>query len=211
MDDSSQLTQLGMRLLPVDRSAALMCLDRAFSEPLDLQNRPIEEIEPLLRVFLAYCQELRRLIYTSDISCDDALHKLLAFSSTDSGEYLVRRDSLLWEDTASKATETVQRRPLCQLVSSIRAMLKQRLLGRVRAENDACKKYRGLTVCLQHAIEGRCTIRVCLRSHIGSFDRSAFCSRVRLLALQILIYQTLANVEDWQLRQPEHRYVPSWL
>ena len=200
-----ELMHIGVQLLQDDIAAAVLCLDLVFAEPSRITSVTAEDLEGRLMAFSAYSKALSDLAFIRNPVTSGALHRLLAFSPSESGGFLVRDDSLLCSHGYSNGAGACPEHGH-DLEQCIRGTLKARLLERVRMENQALKESKWLTLCLQHALGGLCTKRAdCLRSHPLHFDLSMYRSRVQVLGLQILVYQTLSGVEDPRKRRSEQR------
>ncbi|EKM60420.1 uncharacterized protein PHACADRAFT_179724 [Phanerochaete carnosa HHB-10118-sp] len=214
--DKARLAQLGLNLLHANfRAAAFMCLDQAFLGSLQIETASPSTVQSHLNRFFPYIKALEALIFAPDPANNVILHKLLGFRPADDGKYQVRSDSLLYK---TFTIQTLARRegnaafvnvPRWDLERLLQAVLKTRLLDRVRRAMEVCKVCKAFTVCLQHAMEGQCnSSTVCARTHLTAYDHQAYQLRVSLHTTVIRIYQTLNGIEEWPTRQEQQRY---WL
>lgn len=208
---STDLADLGISLLRVNLASALLCLDYLFQDFRIIESATMADALGLLQAFLLYSKHIHGLVFSSNSAKNEALQRLLAFAPTEAGQFHVRSDSLLqtmFTDTRRRTTESgsiVLER--WELESFARTTLKTRLLQRLRAEGEACKRSKVFRVCLQHAVEGRCAYgNDCQRTHISSYDRITYQRRVSLHLIQISIYQAANGVEEWGTRQDQRRY-----
>lgn len=190
-----------------------MCLDQAFLGSLQIETAPPSTVQGQLNRFFPYVKALEALVFAPDPANNVVLHKLLGFRPTDDGKYQVRSDSLLYQTFTIQTLARREGNPAFVNVSRwdlerlLQAVLKTRLLNRVRQAMEVCKVCKAFAVCLQYAMEGQCKSGpVCARTHLMAYDYQAYQIRVYLHAIVIRIYQTLNGIEEWPTRQEQRRY-----
>lgn len=186
-------------------AAAFLCLDRLFSTSPKLQTASLAQIADNLQTFLIYSRMLHKLSTVTN-SCDDpVIRKVFALQNSTEDLFLVHAGSLMASQCnarltpSARSTEQGTLVPRWELERLIKHVLKSRLLRRVNDENTLCRGLRPLQPCLTYVVFNQCNRAECPRQHgdhLRQYDAAAYNARVRVHLLQVLIYQTLYNVEN---------------
>lgn len=211
-EDSTQLQELGLKFhLENNKSAALLCLDRIFFTPPQIQGATIQETVTSLEMFFAYASLLRQIICLPDPCAPCLVQKLLAFESSKEDEFSIPPGTFLYDQSTlqhaystegEEGTLLISRRELSRV---IKRALSERLRSRVMLENEICLRAKAFSPCL-HALLGTCPRPECPRDHadpsVSKLDW--YNHRVRIHLQQMQILQTINLGSD---RARQQRYV----
>ncbi|TFY57544.1 hypothetical protein EVJ58_g6956 [Rhodofomes roseus] len=214
-----QLLSLGERFHRWHKNdaAALLCLDHAFSGPLNFEHATLLDMATVLKYFQLYAQLLWSLASHAQPSNTPEIRRLFGFvPETDSEDFfVVQKDTLLYtfcSDSERVAPSIRSREEGIAVLRSdldrvLRGILQDRLRKRVVGENELCRNARVFRVCLAYAAFGRCPrMDHCPQVHVAAemFDTDLYNLRVRICLQQILIYNTVYAVESFY-EQARHR------
>jgi len=144
-----------------DDSAALLCLDHAFSSPLNLQDLALVEIQALLSLYLAYIRLLNKFCNGISLTKDSGHQRLFGFLVLEEHQYLVPKHTLLYEELTNRSASSGKSmdgyscdyddlsRGIVQLISS-------RIHDRTRDQNIACGDVHGFSPCLHLLVQKKC-------------------------------------------------------
>ncbi len=204
-DAAEELRTLSTRFIAAGNTpAAFLCLDRLFSVTPKLQTASLTDIASSLQTFLTYAHMLHKLS-TVPNPCDDAvIRKVFALQSSTEDLFRLHDGSFIGAQCTSRLTPSARPTeqgtlvPRYELERLIKHLLKARLLSRVNGENSLCRGLRPLQPCLTYVVFNQCNRVECPRNHgdYRQYDVAAYNARVRVHILQIVIYQTLYNVEN---------------
>ncbi|KAH9891312.1 hypothetical protein C8Q73DRAFT_119576 [Cubamyces lactineus] len=199
-------------------AAALMCLDHIFALPMQLQTASITEVSTKLEIFLEYMHILQKLVGTTTVCSNALVRRLFALQDSPETEdhVLVPPGTFLSAQInprtgpSARVTEQGTSIPRWELETIINNVFKNRLLQRIRQENEVVRNLRILHPCLPYAAYGRCNRNDCPQFHdnFQRYDAESYNSRVRVVVLQILVYRTVYAVENLQEQLHQQGY---WL
>ncbi|EKM60415.1 uncharacterized protein PHACADRAFT_167779 [Phanerochaete carnosa HHB-10118-sp] len=216
------LIALGRKFSQLHPASTIRCLDHVFSAEAissGFKSDDLAKTWSMLEAFSVYTRALRSMAYSHQ-SCDNPdLQRLLSFSVTVQGEqYQVHPGTLLAQELVRVGhahvgvPETGIQVPRYIMPRVIRRFLQQRLLDRVRMENDACRSSSMWSQpCLNFAVDEHCPrdANQCQRPHILWDNLPAHSQQLSPLILtQMRIYEDASNVERWTERWDQHRW---WL
>ena len=188
-------TFIGMR----NDIAAVLCLDRVFSSPLELRTIPISGVQEWLSLYLNYLRLLIKLQGDKSLSNTSNKQRLFGFRALGEGRSLVPKRTLLYGKLASKSGSGGRGDDghICgydELRRGINGIIGSRILDRTRFLENACRGVHGLSPCLQLLVQGECNPpdgqELCTFQHIQPEELTADWYHVRrrsvLLQLEIL-------------------------
>ena len=191
--------------------AALLCLDHAFSSPLELRNLPFSEVETLLSLYFDYIRLLNKFRRNESLAQDSNYKRLFGFQALGENRYLVPRHSILHEKLADRSGSSRKgmdgqtcgsedlRRGITQLIST-------RISDRTKAQDDACRGVHGFSPCLRLLIEEKCDApnaeESCSFQHIQREQLTSdwYNARLRLILLQFQILN-LARCDNLDVKR----------
>ncbi|KAJ7671910.1 hypothetical protein B0H17DRAFT_1141332 [Mycena rosella] len=197
----SKLQLLAESFFAGDNSAvALLCLDHCFTNPPKIQALQVDAVAKDLQVFYTYVKLLHHFAFGVDPCNSPAAEKLFGYRKEGENNYSIAQGTFLHLAFAERPSDG----NIILAGSEIRALfqkvLRDRLAKRVGEENEMCritKAFEG--PCPTYALfNGHCNRLNCPQEHIlaSSFGREKYTLRVRIHLQQILIYQSLQNI-DW--------------
>ncbi|KAI0716097.1 hypothetical protein C8T65DRAFT_606293 [Cerioporus squamosus] len=204
-DAAEELRILSAKFIATGNApAAFLCLDRLFSAKLKLQTASLPEIAGSLQVFLTYARMLHKMSTVPNPCDDPVICRVFALQSSTEDLFRLHDGSFIASQCNSRLTPSARPTeqgtlvPRYELESLVKHVLKTRLLRRVNDENSLCRGLRPLQPCLTYVVFNQCNRVECPRNHgdYRQYDTAAYNARVRVHILQILIYQTLYNVEN---------------
>jgi len=191
--------------------AALLCLDHAFSSPLELRNLPFSEVEALLSLYFDYIRLLNKFRRDESLAQDSNHQRLFGFQALGENRYLVPRHSILHEKLPDRSGSNRKgmdghacgsedlRRGITQLISA-------RISDRTEAQDDACRGVHGFSPCLHLLIEEKCDSPdaegSCSFQHIQweQLTSDWYNARLRLILLQFQILN-LARCDNLDVKR----------
>ncbi|KAJ7451061.1 hypothetical protein FB451DRAFT_1284562 [Mycena latifolia] len=189
-------------------AVSLLCLDHSFANPPKIQAMQVEAVAKNLQVFYAYIKLLYQFAFNVDPCSSSEAEKLFGYRRESENSYSIAPGTFLYHalhDHSSEATNILL--TSSELRSIFHQSLRDRLVHRVREENEMCrmtKVFEG--PCLTFALfNGYCNRGNCPQEHIvaSSFNSQDYNLRVRIHLQQILIYQSLHSID---FHQSERRY-----
>lgn len=201
-----------------DDAAALLCLDHAFTCPLELERASQADLMIILKDFLLYSQLLLGFASQRQPSSLPAVQRLFGFTSEADSEHflVVRKGTILYDRCIQCALTSIRPHEQdiavirTELDSLLRRLLRDHLSVRVTGENELCRNAKAFRPCIVHAAFSRCArIDYCPLDHISAdkFDVEFFNLRVRIVLQQIMIYTTAQTVIPWFEQARHRRYV----
>lgn len=185
----------GRKLLDIERTAGLLCLDYVFHDIRHVELTSVTELVEIAQAFHEYISLMATLVHIPTPCDDEDLGKLLGFRHTHGDVFLIMRGSILQEamgnDAAYTGNRVIQRQQLAQLVKKA---LRAHCALRLADQGFACKRVQALRDCLQFSIEGRCTSQDCRRTHMTSHDAQAYNDRVYFHFLQLRVLQSSRGI-----------------
>ena len=178
--------------------AALLCLDHAFSSPLELQNLPFSEVEALISLFFDYIRLLNKFRRDESLAQDSNHQRLFGFQVLGENRYLAPRHSILHEKITDRPGSSKKgtgghtcssddlRLGITQLISA-------RISDRTEAQDGACRGVHGFSPCLHLLIEEKCDSPggegSCSFQHVQREQLTSdwYNARLRLILLQFQI------------------------
>ncbi|KAM5542264.1 hypothetical protein V8D89_004137 [Ganoderma adspersum] len=184
--------------------AAFLCFDRVFSVPLKLQAATLPEIARALQTFYGYVRMLQELWAVNNPCDDPSVRKMFTIEFSTEDLFLLPNGSFLASHRNEPLTPSARETdrglliPRWELEKLLKYVLKERLLKRVKEENEMLHALRPLHPCLSYAIFRQCNRIDCPWAHVDvqHYNTADYNTRVRIHILQILIYQTLYAVEN---------------
>jgi len=191
--------------------AALLCLDHAFSSPLELRNLPFSEIDALLSLYFHYIRLLNKFRRDKSLAQDSSHQRLFGFQMLGKNRYLAPRHSTLHEKLTNQSGSSRKgtdghacgsddlRRGITQLISA-------RISNRTEAQDGACRSVHGFSPCLHLLIEEKCDSPdgegSCSFQHIQREQLTSdwYNARLRLILLQFRILN-LARCDNLDVKR----------
>ncbi|KAJ7801958.1 hypothetical protein B0H14DRAFT_3782099 [Mycena olivaceomarginata] len=192
-----------------NEAVTLLCLDHYFVDTPKIQAHPIDAVVGSLQVFHAYVKLLHRFAFNVDPCSSSAAEKLFGYKREGKNNYSIPQGTFLYRAHPNRPSEGNILLTGSELRAIFRRSLSGRLAERVQTENRICRitmAFQG--PCLTFAIfDGQCNRDNCPQEHIlaSSFSSQEYTLRVRIHLQQILIYQTLHNIDA---DDSERRYKP---
>ncbi|PBK79680.1 hypothetical protein ARMGADRAFT_118281 [Armillaria gallica] len=200
---TSRLRELGSEFCEMGHSsAAMLCLDRYFSQTLRIQDMALVDAVNELSLFYTYVDLLSAAAFRTD-PCEDApTAALFGFRRIAENEFLLPPNTWLHSADLELRPEGVVRTQdsdynLRLSVLELRRLfcdaLKGHLKQRIAAENDECARGKAFLPCLVFAVSGSCKRPECPEAHVlpSAIHSGYYNMRVRLHLQQILILQSL--------------------
>ncbi len=199
-----------------DSAATVLCLDHAFSKPLKTHIMSHFELASFLQTFALYTGELKKIVLDADPSHSTSLQRLFGFEILeDSKDNVAIGSGTFLHDFVS------QRRRMApdlngryilgnrEFITLFKEALRSRLKDRVNGENLACREAPALFPCLSFTVFGGCNSPTCNGAHLDSYslDSEWYHTRIQILLQQMLIYQTISQVEHRSIVLAQRRYV----
>ncbi|KAI0757678.1 hypothetical protein C8Q80DRAFT_1134850 [Daedaleopsis nitida] len=203
--DTAGLLALGQNfMLGSNESATFLCFDYAFSGSLKLQAASLPDISKTQQTFYVYARMLQKMFILKEPCEDDRICKIFALRSSTENLFLLPRGSFLAAQCngritpSARTTEQGTSLPRPELERLIKQELKVRLLKRVNDENRLCRDLCPLHPCLAYTVFNQCNRKDCPRDHADyqNYTSADYNVRVRVVILQVLIYQTIYRVEN---------------
>ncbi|KAJ7843035.1 hypothetical protein B0H13DRAFT_2364932 [Mycena leptocephala] len=150
----------------------LLCLDHYFVNSPEIQAHPVDAVAGSLRVFHAYVKLLHHFAFTVDPCSSSAAEKLFGYKREGKNNYSIPQGTFLYRAQPNRPSEA----NILLTGSELQAIFRRSLSGRL-AE--------------------RCNHDNCPQEHIlaSSFSSQEYTLRVRIHLQQMLIYQTLHNID----------------
>ena len=206
--DHASLRTLAKTFIGMENDpAALLCLDHAFSSPLELQNLPFSEVETLVSLYFDYIRLLNRFLRDDSLVQGSNHQRLFGFQVSGENRYLVPKHCILHEKLTSRPSSSKKghacgsddlRRGIIQLISA-------RISDRTKTQNDTCHDVRGFLPCLHLLVEKKCDPPngegTCPFQHIQPEQLTAdwYNAHLRLILLQFQILN-LARCENLDVK-----------
>jgi hypothetical protein len=206
----SKLQVLGQSFYELDDNTAvsLLCLDHCFAHPPKIQAIPVQAVAKDLQVFLIYVKLLYYFAFNVDPCTSPAAEKLFGYRREGENNYSIASGTFLYSALPNRSSDGSVILTGSELRVVFHQSLRYRLARRVEEENQICRittAFEG--PCLTFAIfNGHCNRGNCPQEHIlaSSFNSEEYNLRIRIHLQQILIYQSLQNID---FKQSERRYV----
>ena len=190
-----------------DHAAALLCYDHVYNRPPRvLQSATPTEAISLLKGLSAYCKELQFIVSHPSPGQDAKLQQLLRIRSHEGNEtaYVLAPGSFLHDCRYRQLSDSAPVDESQELIVSswdlarlIKVSLNDRLKRCVQSEDVYCSRARSLLPCPTFVVYGACHSHDCPRAHVDGVEvqSAAYHNRVRMVFLQIMIYQTICQLE----------------
>ncbi|SJL05199.1 uncharacterized protein ARMOST_08565 [Armillaria ostoyae] len=200
---TSRLRELGSEFHEMGHSsAAMLCLDRYFSQTPRIQDMALVEAVNELSLFYTYVDLLSAAAFRTDPCGDTSTAALFGFRRIAENEFLVPPNTWLHSANLEFRPEGVVRTQDsdCNLRLSVLELrrlfcdaLRGHLKQRIAAENEECARSKAFQPCPVFAVLGSCKRSECPKAHVSSsgIDSVYYNLRVRLHLQQILILQSL--------------------
>ncbi|KAJ7139395.1 hypothetical protein C8R44DRAFT_867547 [Mycena epipterygia] len=193
-----KLQLLGQSYSGNDAAVTLLCLDHRFARPPKTQVLPIDAVAKELQVFYTYVKLLHHFAFNVDPCASPIAEKLFGYRREGEDNYSIPQHTFIRRalpgDRSSEGTVILAGSDLRMI---FQRSLRHRLAQKVREENAACRMTKAFEgPCLIFAIfNGQCNWANCPQEHLtSSFDSQEYNLRVRIHLQQILIYQSLHNI-----------------
>ncbi|TDL28963.1 hypothetical protein BD410DRAFT_818373 [Rickenella mellea] len=178
--------------------AALLALDYYLKVTPHIQVASAKEISSILDTYYIYAELFTKLWRTRD-PCDlPSVQRLLGFGRLSDHEVHISRQSMLERWTTNQKRMVFKSIDTGLVVSEsdfgviFRQALGDHLGGRIRSENDACRRAKAFSPCLHFALYLRCGISCCPQEHVdpSKVDYAWFESRIKIHLQQIKFLQS---------------------
>ncbi|KAL4254519.1 hypothetical protein ABKN59_003247 [Abortiporus biennis] len=199
-----------------DPLSTLLCLDRLFVASLKMQAATCLEVASMLQLYYVYVQLLRRLVVMDDPVHDGHIQRLFALTISEDDIVTVPVGTFLHGfvtcDRASLPSESPDAYAYIRawdLTRILKYALKARLQARVQEQNKMCQEARVFEPCISFAAFGQCQKgTLCPYSHVPPDDlnKDYYHARLRIHLQQILIYQTLADIDSVMAQLGQRRF-----
>ncbi|KAJ6578043.1 hypothetical protein B0H19DRAFT_574136 [Mycena capillaripes] len=182
-----------------NEAVTLLCLDHYFVNSPKIQAHPVDAVAGSLQVFHAYVKLLHHFAFNVDPCSSSAAEKLFGYKREGKNNYSIPQGTFLYRALPNRPSKGNILLTGSELRSIFHRSLSRRLAERVQAENRICRitsAFQG--PCLTFAIfNGQCNRDNCPQEHIlaSSFSPQEYTLRVRIHLQQMLIYQTLHNID----------------
>lgn len=203
--DTAGLLLLGQKFMSTSNEpATFLCFDYAFSTTPKLQAATLLEIAKTQQTFFVYARMLQKISILKEPCEDDRIRKIFALRASTEDLFLLPGGSFLAAQCNGRLTPSARTTDQGTSVSRlelerlIKHVLKVRLLKRVNDENQLCRNLRPLQPCLAYAVFNQCNRADCPRNHSDyqNYTPADYNIRVRVVILQVLIYQTIYRAEN---------------
>ena len=196
-------------------TAALLCLDHAFSSPLKLQGLPPSEVQALLSLYFDYVCLLKKVQRDESLAKGSNNQKLFGFQVQEENRLLVPGNTLLHGKITKKSTSSrkgVSGRKCGseEVRQGIKDIITSRVRDRTNMQEMACNNVHGFAFCSQSLLRGNCSSlggdESCTFQHIQAEDLTVdwYQSRLHVILLQ---FQILELAQMYALDVA--RYVPA--
>ena len=180
-------------------SATLLSLDHYFWVPPALQNMDLDSLTASLQSFSLYAQQLHDAAFYADPRTNGHIWKVLGLRSHGQIAFVVPHGTFLHKKVIPAAGSTVDGSKdlivsIEKLPQIVRGALFERLLERVKRQNDLCRGARSLFPCPRHVVLGGCFKYSCTQDHIEP-NPVWYNTWIQAHIYQILTYQTI-NRDD---------------
>ena len=220
---TADLMDLGIKFRDVhnDPFAALLCLDHAFTKGLKLQAANCFEVASVLSAFVVYTRELASRIVEPEPLKQAASQRLFGFCPTGDLNPSVRlragtflhaarlRSSRLPGKVSRKVPDT-EDLVLTQVdfKKLFKDALADRLIARIRSENQVCRTAPAFRPCASNIVFGSCFRNSCPDNHQSAdINIELYRARLRIVFQQIMIYETLHAVDQTLVEITDQRCV----
>ncbi|KAK0232768.1 hypothetical protein IW262DRAFT_22523 [Armillaria fumosa] len=216
---TSRLRELGSEFHEMGHSsAAMLCLDRYFSQTLRIQDMALTDAVNELSLFYTYVDLLSAAAFRTDPCGDAPTAALFGFRRIAENEFLVPPHTWLHSAVLELRHGGVVRDSDCNIRLSVLELrwlfcdtLRVHLKQRITVENDECAISKAFMPCLVFAVSGSChRWPECPEAHVlpSAIHTGYYNMRIRLHLQQILILQSLRENAHEDV---EHRGTKFWL
>ncbi|KAJ6573822.1 hypothetical protein DFH09DRAFT_1361892 [Mycena vulgaris] len=198
--ETSRLQLLGESFSKRDNAeVSLLCLDHCFANPPKIQALQVDAVAKILQVFYTYVRLLHYFAFNVDPCSSSVAEKLFGYRREGETNFLIPQGTFLYLALPDRSANGNILLTGAELRMLFNQSLRDRLARRVRDENEMCritKAFEG--PCLTFALfNGHCNRGNCPQEHVlaSSFNSQEYNLRVRIHLQQILIYQSLHNID----------------